>query len=53
MMAKPAASSLQYEGEKLVVIIRLSQVDNDVVKTFMSILEPMFGKLDSIVYMRK
>ncbi|MBP3756134.1 MAG: DUF4836 family protein [Prevotella sp.] len=53
MMAKPAASSLQYEGEKLVAIIRLSQVDNDVVKTFMSILEPMFGKLDSIVYMRK
>ena len=53
MMSKPVSSSLQYKGEKLVAIIQLSQVNNDLVKTAILLLEPVFGNLNSIVYIRK
>ncbi len=45
--------SLQYQGEKMVAVINIEKIDNEVVKTLVSLLEPVFGKLSSIVYYRK
>ena len=45
--------SLHVKGEKMVAVISIAQTDNELVKTFTSVLEPLFGQLTSIVYYRK
>lgn len=45
--------SLHVKGEKMVAVISIAQTDNELVKTFTSLLKPLFGQLTSIVYYRK
>ena len=40
-------------GQKMVTVINLGKVDNEVTQMLTAVLEPIFGKLNALVYQRK
>ena len=43
----------QLVGQKMVAVIRLSAIDNEVARTVIGILEPLFGPLTTVIYSLK
>ncbi len=52
---KPIADNLQKQikGKKMVMVINLSSVKDDKISTLTSFIQPILGKLNSIVYTLK
>ena len=40
-------------GQKMVTVINLGKVDNEVTQMLTAVLDPIFGKLNALVYQRK